>query len=231
MKPLRLSFISIHPHFLSAYTQFGVFQSALKRNLAEFNIIDLRQYAVDKHGSIDAPPYGGGDGMVMRPEPLRDAIAAMPEKPHVIFTTPGAKKFTQQDAARLVQLNKPICFIAGRFAGVDQRFIDQYVDEEFSLGDFVISGGELPILMIADAMLRLVPGVLGHAESATEDSFAEGMGGGLEYPSYTRPPVFEGVEVPPVLLSGDHAAIKKWREKAAYERTKLKRPDLLTSKE
>lgn len=230
MKPLQFSFISIHPNFLNAYTQFGVFQSARKQNLLDLNMVDLRQYAVDKHGSIDAPPYGGGDGMVMRPEPLRDAIAALPEKPHVIFTAPGAKAFTQQDAVRLSQLDKPICFIAGRFAGIDQRFLDQYVDEEFSLGDFVISGGELPVLMIADAILRLVPGVLGHAESATQDSFGDGMGGGLEYPSYTRPPVFEGQEVPAILLSGDHGAIKKWREKAAFERTKLKRPDLLHSK-
>jgi len=165
--------------------------------------------------------------MVLRPEPLRDALRASPDA-HVIATSPGGKLFSQQDARRLLALAKPLTFVCGRFGGIDQRFIDKYVHEEFSIGDFVVSGGELPSLIIADAVLRLIPGVLGNPASAADDSFGESSPSLLEHPLYTRPPVFEGVSVPDVLLSGDHAKIAAWRKEKALERTRRQRPDLLS---
>lgn len=218
--------VTVHPRFVEAYKAFGAVRAAKEKNIAELEAIDLRNYAVDKHGSIDDSPYGGGDGMVMRPEPLAAAIDALPVRPRVLLTSPAGKVWTQAEAAKLAASTEPVLIVAGRFAGVDQRFIDQYVDEEFSAGDFVLAGGELPALMMIDSMLRLLPGVLGHQDSAKNDSFAPGCAGGLEHPLYTRPPEFQGLTVPPVLLSGDHEAIAQWRHDESERRTKERRPDL-----
>jgi tRNA (guanine37-N1)-methyltransferase len=222
-----LSILTVHPRLIEAYAAFGVLRAARERGLARVDAVPLRDFAVDKHGSVDDSPYGGGDGMVMRPEPLRDALRSLPGEPLVILTTPAGRPWTHAEAARLAASARPLAIVCGRFAGVDQRFVDRYVHEQFSCGDVVLSGGELPALMMVDSILRLVPGVLGHAESAHNDSFAAGFAGGLEHPLYTRPPEFEGLTVPEVLLSGDHAAIARWREAEARRRTALLRPDLL----
>jgi len=221
-----LSFISIHPQFIEAYFRFGVFKAATRLGM-EFHSINLRSYAVDKHGSIDDSPFGGGDGMVMRVEPLVAAVRALPKPGRVIYTSPSGRLWTQKDAERYAALDEDLVFISGRFAGIDQRFIEQFVSDEVSIGDFVVSGGELPSLLIADSILRQIPGVLGNERSAPDDSFGSGMRGMLEYPLYTRPLEFEGHKVPDVLLSGDHQKIKVWREAEALQKTQRLRPDLL----
>lgn len=223
----RFAVLTMHPRFIEAYSAFGVLRAARERGLAAVDAIGLRDYAVDKHGSVDDTPYGGGDGMVMRPEPLRDALATVSGHPLVLLMTPAGRPWTHTEAKRFAVLDRPLAFICGRFAGIDQRFIDRYVSEQFSCGDVVLSGGELPALMMIDSILRLIPGVLGHVESARLDSFAEGFNGMLEHPLYTKPPVFEEMAVPDVLLSGDHAAIERWRQQEARRRTQALRPDLL----
>lgn len=223
---LQIHIITIHPTFVDSYKSFGVIHAAKKADMVEVNTVDLREFAVDKHGSVDDAPYGGGDGMVMRPDPLAAAVKSL-ENPYVVLTSPGGRLWRQKDAFRYGAWERPLVFICGRFAGVDQRFIDKYVDEEISLGDFVVSGGELPTLMIVDSILRTLPGVLGNQESALNDSFSEGLEGLLEYPNYTRPREFEGMTVPEVLLSGDHARIAKWRKSEVLKKTLKLRPDLL----
>jgi tRNA (guanine37-N1)-methyltransferase len=229
--PLDIHIVTIHPQFIESYVRFGVFRAAIAGGLVRCQAIDLRDFAVDKHASIDDLPYGGGDGMVMRPEPLAAAVSSLPVKPTVIMTSPGATPWTQATAQKFATTAQTgpasLLFVCGRFAGVDQRFIDRYVDHEFSLGDVVVSGGELPVLMMADSILRLIPGVLGDEASARFDSFAEGFDGLLEHPLYTRPREFEGVPVPEVLLSGDHKAIARWRADESRKKTAQLRPDLL----
>ncbi len=207
----NLSFVTIHPDFIHGYFTFGVFRAAADRGLAQLDVINLRNYAVDHHGSIDDRPYGGGDSMVMRPEPLRDALAKLPANARVILPSPAGALWTQAVACELAVETRPLVFLCPRFAGVDQRFIDRYVDDSFSMGPFIVAGGELPALMMADSLLRLVPGVLGNPESARRDSFSGDLEGMLEHPVFTRPQEFEGQAVPSVLLSGDHAAIEAWR--------------------
>lgn len=222
-------FLTVQPQFIESYTQIGVMKSATAKKLANFKAVNLRDFAVDHHGTVDDHPYGGGDGMVLRPEPLVGALKTLP-KGKVISLSPSGKTWTQKEAENLASYQMPLIFVCGRFAGVDQRFIDKYVDEEYSLGDFVISGGELAALTLTDSIVRLIPGVLGHSDSAKIDSFAEGLGGILEYPLYTRPAIFEDIAVPDVLMSGDHKQISKWREEKSIEKTKRCRPDLLTKK-
>lgn len=224
---LSMHFITIHPELIHAYQQFGVFRSAKEKGVANIETLDLRQFAGNNYGSIDDKPYGGGDGMIMRPDPLAQAIQSLPESPYVILTSPAGTPWRHQYAMNLSQVGRPIAFVCARFGGVDQRFIDKYVHAEYSIGDFVISGGELPSLMIADSILRQIPGALGNDDSAIWDSFTSQNGGHLEHPVYTRPQVFEGEKVPAALTSGDHAKIAKWKSSEALRRTILKRPDLL----
>lgn len=225
-----VSLITVHPRLVEAYSAFGVLRAALEKNLARVAAIDLRNFAVDRHGSVDAPPYGGGDGMVLRPEPLADAVQSLSIRPKVLLTSPSGKRWTQREAERWVTDLAPLAIVCGRFAGVDQRFIDAYVDEEYSAGDFVLAGGELPALMMVESMLRLLPGVLGNDKSAQLDSFSPAFAGGLEHPLYTRPEEFQGKSVPEVLLSGDHARIEAWRQREREARTRRLRPDLLSGK-
>lgn len=222
-----ISFITIHPHFIEAYEKFGVMASARDKDIARFQAINLRDFAVDRHGTIDGSPYGGGDGMIMRPEPLVAALKSLPAPHRVILLSPAGKLWTQQTAEMEAKHSDHLVFICGRFGGVDQRFIDKYVDEEWSVGDFVVSGGELPALLIVDSILRQCPGVLGNAESPQFDSFGRGLQGLLEAPQYTRPAEFEGVGVPDVLLSGDHQKISTWRHMKSLEVTQKRRPDLM----
>lgn len=221
--------VTIHPTIVDAYSQFGVFKAAQEKSLAQISAVDLRDYAVDRHGSVDAAPYGGGDGMVMRAEPLAAAIDALPIKPLVFLTSPAGRPWVQNEAIRFAAQDRPIAIVCGRFAGVDQRFIDLYVDEQFSMGDVVLAGGELPALAMIESMLRLVPGVLGHSDSAAKDSFMPEFAYGLEHPLYTRPQEFRGLGVPEVLRSGDHTAIAAWRRDEAIRRTQELRPDLVTA--
>lgn len=228
-----ISFITIHPKIIEAYKSFGVMRAAETSKIATIESVDLRDYAADKHGSVDDSPYGGGDGMVMRADCLEAALASVHARKtdgkaiRVIFTSPSGILWNQNEAAKMAEGDEHLVFICGRFAGVDQRFIDECVDAEYSLGDVVYAGGELPSLLMAESFLRLVPGVLGHKESAVEDSFGKGLDGYLEYPSYTRPSEWKGLKVPEILLSGDHKAIRDWREKESVRRTRERRPDLL----
>ena len=193
----QFSLITIHPDFVDAYRRFGVLRSAEEQGLARVRAVHLRDFAVDRHASVDDRRYGGGEGMVLRPEPLAAAIhAAAAEslvKPRVLLTSPQGRAWEQSAAEQFASCEQPLVIICGRFGGVDQRLIDRYVDEEWSLGDFVLAGGELPALAMVESILRLIPGVLGDRESAACDSFGEVFAGGLEHPLYTRPPVWEGL--------------------------------------
>ncbi len=231
-KMRRFYFLSVHPEFLNGYFQFGVLRQATQKNLIECHSLNLRDFAVDRHGSVDAPPFGGGDGMVMRMEPLVAALEHVrqlnQQRPlRVVATAPQGELWHHRQAKSWAADPSDLCFICGRFAGIDQRFIDHYVDELISLGDFVLSGGELAALAVVDSLVRWLPGSLGHQDSARLDSFSEDLEGHLEHPLYTRPPEFRGISVPSVLLSGHHAEIERWREERRLEVTKLRRPDLL----
>lgn len=230
----QISFITIHPKIIEAYKSFGVLRAAETCGVADICSVDLRDYAADKHGSVDDSPYGGGDGMVMRADCLEKAVNVVRSKMEsgtkplkVIVTSPSGKLWTQKIAESFAASDHPLVFVCGRFAGIDQRFLDSCVDEEFSLGDVVYGGGELPALLMAESILRLTPNVLGHKDSAIDDSFGSGMNGLLEYPSYTRPFEWNGHKVPEVLLSGDHKAIREWRKAESYKKTAQRRPDLV----
>lgn len=222
----RLIFTTIHPEFIRAYCQFGVFKSAIQNKLVDIQVLNLRDFAIDGRGTVDDHPFGGGEGMVLRPEPLERAVMAVAPA-RVILVSPQGRILNQAMSNELQASGEDLHFICGRFGGVDQRFIDRYVDEEISVGDFVVSGGELPALTIADSLLRHIPGVLGRHESALCDSFSSGMEGCLEYPLYTRPQQFQGASVPDVLLSGHHERILAWRQQQSRERTRQRRPDLM----
>lgn len=224
---ITFSVITVHPSFVEHYSSFGVLKRAMDQGSMKLQGIDLRDYAVDARGSVDDRPYGGGDGMVMRCEPFSKAITAL--KPdRVIALSPAGKKWTQSEAERFAgKSDAHIAFACGRFAGIDQRFHDLYVDEEYSLGDFIVSGGELGALLLIDSIARLLPGATHHPMSPKEDSFSKELAFGLEYPVYTRPACFEGLSVPEVLASGDHKKIAHWRKKAALERTERLRPELI----
>lgn len=210
--------VTIHPRFIESYLQFGPIHRALTKNLVGIEVCNLRDFSVDKHASVDDKPYGGGEGMVMRPEPLRDAVQSLSpdrELRHVVVSAAGAKKFTQGAAARFSEISrsKKIIFISGRFSGIDQRFIDRYADEELSLGPYVLSGGELASLTMLDATVRLVEGSLGNFESALHETGSQSFSGNREYPLYTRPDIFEEIRVPEELLCGDPIRVQGWRQK------------------
>jgi tRNA (guanine37-N1)-methyltransferase len=200
---------------------------AKKTNIVELNFINIRDYSEDKHKRVDDYPYGGGSGMVMQPAPIYNAFASITHglsyKPKVIYMTPQGKTFTQSFAKELVT-EEHLIILCGHYEGVDERIIEEIVDIELSIGDFVLTGGEIPAMAVIDAVCRMVPGVLGQEESFKEESHYSGL---LEYPQYTRPPVFLDREVPEVLLSGHHANIEKWRREQSLLRTFHRRPDLL----
>ncbi len=203
----------------------GVIGRALKKGLAEVKTIDIRDFTTDRHRSADDNPFGGGAGMVMKPEPIARAVEAAGPVQRRIFVTPNGRPFTQADAVEWAQLDSML-LLCGRYEGVDERVLDAHFDERVSIGDYVISGGELASLVIIDATLRLVPGVLGNAESAVEESHSTGL---LEGPHYTRPADWRGEAVPEVLLSGHHAKINAWRRQESLRLTARLRPDMLAS--
>ncbi|MGM0593868.1 MAG: tRNA (guanosine(37)-N1)-methyltransferase TrmD [Pseudomonadota bacterium] len=224
---MRFDVVSLFPPMFEAVSAYGVTGRALEQGVAELGLWNPRDYTHDRHRTVDDRPYGGGPGMLMKIQPLRDAIAgaraAHPGPSHVVYLSPQGRALDQAGVRELAGYEH-LVLIAGRYEGVDERLIEAEVDAEWSIGDYVLSGGELAAMVVIDAVTRLLPGALGHAESAQQDSFSEGV---LDCPHYTRPEVFEGREVPPVLLSGDHAAIARWRRKQAIGRTWLRRPELL----
>ncbi len=207
--------------------QFGVTGRAKQRGLLKVKSWNPRDYTTDRHRTVDDRPFGGGPGMVMKVEPLRSAIRSAREaagqKAPVIYLSPQGKRFDQQDARRLAAM-EALVLVAGRYEGIDERVIETEVDKELSIGDYVLSGGELPALVVIDALARLLPGALGDEDSAAQDSFMNGL---LDYPHYTRPEEVDGKRVPEVLMSGDHTAIRRWRRKQALGRSWLRRPELL----
>ena len=196
---------------------------AKEKNLIEINLINIRDFSKDKHKKVDDTPYGGGAGMVMMPDVVYDAYKSIEDKnAKVIYMSPQGKKLTQKKVEELAK-QEHLIILCGHYEGIDQRVIDKIVDEEISIGDYVLTGGEIPAMVLIDSVSRYNSGVIAE-ESREEESFANGL---LEYPQYTRPEVFEGIKVPEILLSGHHANIEKWRKEKALEITKLKRPDLL----
>lgn len=223
--------LTIFPGIFTGLFDYGMVAQARKREQLELSVIDLRQYATDKHRTVDDRPYGGGQGMVLKPEPIFEAVedlkARRPGNPRICLLSPQGKRFDQNKAKEL-SLTTRLMLICGRYEGVDQRVADHLADEEISIGDFVLTGGELAAAVIVDSVTRLVPGVLGEGTSALQESFMEGL---LDYPQYTRPAEFRGLKVPQVLLSGNHDKIRNWREREALQRTASLRPDLLESRE
>ncbi|ATF54524.1 tRNA (guanosine(37)-N1)-methyltransferase TrmD [Morganella morganii] len=221
--------ISLFPEMFLSITGHGVTGRAVKNGLISVDCWNPRDFTYDRHHTVDDRPYGGGPGMLMMVEPLRKAIhaakAAAGDNAKVIYLSPQGRKLDQQGVCELAA-NEKLILVCGRYEGVDERVIQTEIDEEWSVGDYVLSGGELPAMVLIDAVSRFVPGVLGHQASAKEDSFADGL---LDHPHYTRPEVLDGMCVPPVLLSGNHAEIDRWRMKKSLGRTWLRRPELLES--
>jgi tRNA (guanine37-N1)-methyltransferase len=227
---MRFDVVTLFPEMLQAMIGDGVTGRAFAKGLAELVTWNPRDYTSDVHRTVDDRPYGGGPGMVMKVEPLQaaieDAKQAAPSS-KVAYLSPQGKELNQSAVRELAQRDGMI-LLAGRYEGIDERVIDRYVDEEWSIGDYVLSGGELPALVLMDAVLRLLPGVLGDADSAEQDSFSEGL---LDCPHYTRPELFADMLVPKVLTGGNHSAIRRWRLKQSLGRTWLRRPDLLEGRE
>jgi tRNA (guanine37-N1)-methyltransferase len=226
---MKIEVVTLFPRMIAGALEFGIVGRAIARGLMSVGTEDPRLHTSDAHRTVDDRPYGGGPGMVMKPEPLLAAIRAAharlpPESPRVYLSAQG-QPFGQAQARELAAL-PGMLLLAGRYEGVDERVVELGIDRELSVGDYVLSGGELPALVIIEALARLLPGALGDERSSAEDSFAHGL---LDWPHYTRPEVFEGRGVPPVLLSGDHADIRRWRLAQAVARTVERRPDVLAN--
>jgi len=222
---MRFDIISAVPQVLSGPLEHSIVGRARKKNELEIFVHDLRDYSEDKHRKVDDYPYGGGAGMVLCPQPIFSCIKRLKSQrtyDEIIFTAPDGQPFKQEEANRL-SMKKNIILLCGHYKGVDQRVRDALITKEYSIGDYVLSGGELPAMVIVDAAARLLPGVLGDSESALSDSFQNGL---LDTPHYTRPAEYKGMKVPDVLLSGDHKKIDSWREEVALKKTKERRKDL-----
>ncbi len=224
---MKITILTLFPEMFKGFLGESIIKRAIENKLLEFDIINIRDYTFDKHKQVDDSPFGGGAGMLLKPEPLFRALDDIKSRGKVIFTSPQGKTLNQNLVKELVE-EEAITIIAGHYEGIDERVIEKYVDLEVSIGDFVLTGGELPAMVIADAVARLIPDVLGNSESYVNDSFYNGL---LDCPHYTRPAVYEEMEVPEVLLSGHHKNIEKWRKKESLKRTFLRRPDLLENKE
>ena len=223
---MRFDILTIFPDLLSSPLQEGIIRRAIQDDKIKVAIHNIRDFATDKHAMTDDRPFGGGEGMVMKPEPIAAALAKVKDEAgpgRVVFLSPQGSTFSQRKAEELAQLDHLI-LLCGRYEGVDERVVDHYVDEEISIGDYILTGGELAAMVMIDAITRLQPGVLGCADSVVQDTFSRGM---LKHPQYTRPREFQGLEVPEVLLSGDHALVREWRLLAAVRQTLAKRPELL----
>ncbi len=230
MSGLQIEVISIFPEMFDAISQYGITSRAMKQGLLQLNCRNPRGYTEDRHQTVDDRPFGGGPGMVMKIAPLERALAdarqAVTAPAKVIYLSPQGRQLTQTAVQELAQ-EQALILIAGRYEGIDERFIEAHVDEEWSIGDYVLSGGELPAMVLIDAVTRMLPGALGHAGSAEEDSFSDGL---LDCPHYTRPEVYAGIGVPEVLMSGNHEHIRRWRLQQSLGRTYERRADLLESR-
>lgn len=223
---MRFDILTIFPQLLDSPLQEGIIRRAVAAGKIRVNIHDIRDFALDKHAMTDDRPFGGGEGMVMKPEPIAGSLRAIEKKNpggRVIFLSPQGRKYTQKEAERLAAYEHLI-LLCGRYEGVDERIRANYVDEEISIGDYILTGGELAAMVMVDSITRLLPGVLGCGDSAENDTFSRGL---LKNPQYTRPREFAGHPVPEVLLSGDHAAIAEWRLVSSVKQTLEKRPELL----
>ena len=225
---MRIDAISVIPQVFEGYVGASILGRARTRQIFEFFAHDLRDWTHDRHRTVDDAPFGGGQGMLMKPEPIYEAVEAVTafdeRRPHVIFFSPCGTPFSQAEAQRLAGEER-LLFVCGRYEGMDERAYE-LADSVISLGDYVLTGGELAVLAVTDAVVRLLPGALGDEMSARDESFSDGL---LEYAQYTRPATFRDMEVPQVLLSGDHAAVDAWRRESSLRRTALLRPDLLDS--
>ena len=228
---MHIEVVTLFPEAVATAARIGVTGRAIERGVVQLHASTPRDFAIDVHRTVDDRPYGGGPGMVMKIEPTRAALRAArqraPAGGKTIYLAADGERLTQAKVRELVQLPS-LVLLAGRYEGVDERLLEREIDASISIGDYVLSGGELPALVLIDAVIRLLPGVLGDAESAQQDSFSAGL---LDWPHYTRPEEFEGQSVPAVLLSGDHAAIGRWRLKQALTRTLERRPDLIATLE
>ena len=220
---MKFTVLTLFPDILRAYFENSIMAKAVQKEIIAYDLVNIRDFATDKHHTCDDGPYGGGAGQLMMTEPLGKALDSVEaRKKKVIFVTPSGKPFTQKKAQELSR-NDELVFICGRYEGIDQRVIDAIVDEEISIGDYVLTGGELPALILADSISRMLPGVLANEDAFTLESHYSGL---LEYPQYTRPYEFRGKKVPDVLISGHHANIEKWRTEMALEKTRAVRPEL-----
>lgn len=219
---MKVCIVSLFPELFHSFFQSSLIGKAVERELVSYSLMQLRDYSSAPHFNVDDTPYGGGPGMVMRPEPLAKAIAAakasLPNG-RVVFPSPSGKLFSQERAQSL-STEPELIFLCGRYEGIDQRIIDMYVDEEVSIGDYVVMGGEIPSMVILEAAIRLIPGVVGNPDSVSEESFSSMYNGGLEAPQYTKPATFMERSVPDILLSGDHQRISQWRKEQGAVRTK-----------
>jgi tRNA (guanine37-N1)-methyltransferase len=224
---MKIALITLFPEMFEALTGYGISGRAVNQGLVEISSFNPRDFTDDPHATVDDRPYGGGPGMVMMIEPLRKAISAAKDwiqgEPLVVYLSPQGEVL-QQSAVNQFATEQSLILIAGRYEGIDERLIELEVDQEWSIGDYVLSGGELPAMVFMDALIRQLPGALGHKESANQDSFSDGI---LDCPHYTRPEKYEGIDVPEVLLSGNHEKIRQWRLEQSLLRTKQRRPDLL----
>ena len=230
---LRFDIITIFPEFFTEVIDCGILRRARNAGLVDITAHDLRQWTTDKHHVVDDRPFGGGDGMVLKPEPIFAGVEALtgasrrediPAKTRVILLSAQGQVFSQALAQELAQNTTHVILLCGRYEGVDERVAEALVTDEISIGDYVLSGGEPAAAVVIDAVVRLLPGALGSETSAVFESFSDGL---LDHPQYTRPPDFRGMKVPDVLLSGNHAEIERWRKEAAIAKTRRKRPDLL----
>jgi tRNA (guanine37-N1)-methyltransferase len=225
---MRVDIITPFPKLLEAFSSESIIKRACEKGIVTIKTWDLRDFTTDKHKTVDDYPYGGGPGMIMKPEPIFNAVEHILKdipgtKPRVIYMSPQGERYSQELAFQLTK-GKHLIFICGHYRGVDERIIESLVTDEISIGDYILTGGELPAAVVVDSVVRLLPGVLGDSDSAEGDSFNRGM---LDHPHYTRPSVFRGLNVPQVLLSGHHSQVKEWREEQALLRTRKKRPDLI----
>lgn len=225
---MRIDVVTLFPHMFEILRDDGITGRAIKERILRLGVWNPRDFTHNRHRTVDDKPYGGGPGMVMCYQPLRDAIQAARRehsgKSRVFYLSPQGKRFNQSVAVELAEQYGNIVLVAGRYEGIDERLLDKEIDEELSVGDYVLSGGEIAAMVVVDALTRLLPGALGHEDSALQDTFSGGL---LEFPQYTRPEEIDGRNVPAVLLSGDHQAILRWRRKQSLGRTWQKRPDLL----
>jgi tRNA (guanine37-N1)-methyltransferase len=226
---MKIDILTLFPNMFEGVFSESILKRAQEKNAVSINVINFRQFSDNKHQTVDDYPYGGGAGMVLKPQPIFDAVDHLKQKsvsnPRIILLCPQGERYTQKKAEELAQ-EEHLIFICGHYEGYDERIRQYLVTDEISIGDYVLTGGELAAMVITDSVVRLLPGVLGNEDSPVKDSFSSGL---LEHPHYTRPAEFRGMKVPEVLLSGDHQRIEEWREKESLRRTFMRRPDLLNN--